>query len=926
MKIDKSRIHDSFRCIYLTGSSSNNNATYTAGITNNAVYDCSNVNVTFDSSSNNNLVSSNNIYKVSSGNYGIYNNSAHRNVYSSNIVYGLNVGVEFLNSSQNNITYANAIYKNSNSGLITGGASSNNTYYSNTLFANDRAFLVADANTGNNTFFSNSVYKNNKGFEALNFNGSINRIINDDYGVSGANSTADIYFSDSSSASRLQLFNVDLASSTEVSGVTYAGAYVISEKHDSTAGSTKIWGEYTVPDNNAETPNDEGTQKFNYSNNLYEDSATPHGYSGTGTEDTDIQITLTTALSAVEWYRAEVTTANGDTPIFTITRSGGTASPSTYTLPGTYTESATGVQFTIQDGATNYVVGDTYTFAVWPDSNDTSSQKTLTMMQDGDTFTAGSGETVELKGQSSGANRTTVSANTGNYGFTVGGTINALYYDFTGANSSGLNITSTATVTNLSDGSFDNFATGASYITVTGITKNTTWTNLAFDPGGGDDATYNINADGSAITWDICLATGSLAGEDYDNELNGAVIGWPSNSAKCLSISVNSEATAFPHQRKTFYETTNNIYWAFFHDGTQIAYYYSNDDGATWSSGGTIAADYGYFSLWYAGGTTVYIAYFDTYDVLVNKGTTSASSISWGTAGIALNGSGSSDDYEVPYISIDSSGYLWVVARYNDCDAAGGTQYCIRAVRSETNSENPHESWDSPTTLSDTSNTNAANWPVIVPLSSQNMYAVWTRDVALEGKKYTNGAGWDALATSIGTVYASLRFSAVSTTGSPDRVHLIYATTSTGYIIYDQWNSTDDNWTSFSNVTLDSVGVNFQPTISLDTNTSDLYAFWVRADIIRYKKGVSPYNSGDWDGSATTFKSKGRITYQTSNYSGPGRIFVIWTQGDVSPYSILWKYVIVPERLLFLLGLGPLLPLVLRRRKKSKSDMRIYTN
>ena len=861
----------------------------------------------------NNTLSSNVSYGNSS--YGfVLGSSANNNTLSSNTSYSNSSGFALESSSNNNILSSNAAYKNFSDGFYL-NSSSNNTFSSNTSNSNsDYGFRLATS-SNNNTFFSNAIYNisNGEGFSSLNSAGNI--AIDDDYGVSGAN-FHDINFLDSSSASNLKLYNVDLASSTEVyGGPSYAGAYIISEKHDSTSGSTKIWGEYTVPDDNAETPNDEGSQKFNYVNNLWEDSATAHGYFGTGTQDTDIQITLTTALSAVEWYRAEVTTANGDTPVFTITRSGAAASPATYTLPGTYTESATGVQFTIQDGATNYVVGDTYTFVVWPDSNDASSQKTLTMMQDGDTMTAGSGETIELKGQSSGANRTTVSANTGNYGFTVGGTVDALYYDFTGANTSGLNITSTATVTNLSDGSFDNFATGANYITVAGITSNKTWANLAFDPGGGDDATYNINADGSGITWHICLATGSLAGEDYDNEANGAVIGWLSDSAKCISTSSSSIATANSHQRKTFYETTNGVYWTFFYSGSNIAYYYSGDDGATWSSGGTIAADYGYFSVWYAGGTTVYVAYFDTYDVLVNKGTTSASSISWGTAGIALNGSGSSDDYEVPYISIDSSGYLWVVARYNDCDAAGGTQYCIRAVRS-TNVDD-QSAWDVNTTLSDTSNMDASNWSVIVPLSSQNMYAVWTRDVAIEGKKYTNGVGWDALATSIGTAYNSLRFSAVSTTGSPDRVHLIYATTSTGYIIYDQWNSTDDNWTSFSNVTLDSVGVNFQPTISLDTNTSDLYAFWVRADIIRYKKGVSPYNSGDWDGSATTFKSKGQIAYQTSNYSGPGRIFVIWTQGDVSPYSVVWKYVIVPERLLVLLGFGPLLPLFLRRKRRS---------
>jgi hypothetical protein len=249
----------------------------------------------------------------------------------------------------------------------------------------------------------------------------------------------------------------------------------------------------------------------------------------------------------------------------------------------------------------------------------------------------------------------------------------------------------------------------------------------------------------------------------------------------------------------------------------------------------------------------------------------------------------------------------------------GSDDYCIRAVRS-TNADD-QSTWDSYTTLSSTSNIHPNTYPVILPLSSQNMYAVWVKEAAIEGKKYTEGAGWDASVTSIGSIYSdynNYNISAVSTTGSPDRVHLIYPNTSTGYVTYDQWNSTDNNWTSFSDVTLDSSGVGEYLTLSLDTDTSDLYAFWVRSDVIYYKKGVSPYNSGNWDASATTFKSNGQVTWLSSNYSGPSRVFATWTQGDVSPYSVLWKYVIVPERLLALLGLGPLLPLFLRRKRKKK--------
>jgi hypothetical protein len=241
----------------------------------------------------------------------------------------------------------------------------------------------------------------------------------------------------------------------------------LSEDHDpsSQTGLTKIWGEYTVPNDDTTTPQDEGTQKLNYADNLWEDSTSPHGYSGFGTEDTDIGITLNSALSTAEWYRAELTTeaVNGGT--FTITRSGGTASPSTYDITsGAYTEAATGVEFTIEDGLADYRLGDTYVFAVWPDSNDANTQKTVNVMQEADFVTVGSGETIEVKGQSSGVNETVITrggSGTDGYDINIAGTIDAQYYQIgylKGAGDGyGLDLQSTATVTNLADGTYDNY-------------------------------------------------------------------------------------------------------------------------------------------------------------------------------------------------------------------------------------------------------------------------------------------------------------------------------------------------------------------------------------------------------------------------------------------------------------------------------------
>jgi len=416
--IDKSRIHDGYYGIDFNGSSNNNTAN-SAGVLSSNIYNNSSYGVVLDSSDNISITSNNSF----TNSYGFYLTSSNNNILTSNNSYGnTSQGFKVSTNSNNNTLTSNIIYSHSTG--INIGNSSDNIFSSNDVYSNStEGFSLITA--PNNTFFFNNIFSSNKGYKINGSSGNI--IINEDYGVNGVNTDADIYFLDASSASTLRAYSIDLASSTEVDNLTYAGAYLISYKHDKTAGAAKVWGEYTVPDDNAKTPQDEGTNKFNYAEGLYVKGTTPHGYSGTGTEDTDIAPNISSwGGGSPIWYRAEVTTANGDTPIFTITSSSGSPSPATYTLPGTYTDSNTNIAFTIADGGTDYVVGDTYTFVAYPASGDTNTTKTLTVQQDLDTITVGTGETIEMIGQS--GNLTAVTGATGTYAITITGTINANYY------------------------------------------------------------------------------------------------------------------------------------------------------------------------------------------------------------------------------------------------------------------------------------------------------------------------------------------------------------------------------------------------------------------------------------------------------------------------------------------------------------------
>jgi hypothetical protein len=163
---------------------------------------------------------------------------------------------------------------------------------------------------------------------------------------------------------------------------------------------------------------------------------------------------------------------------------------------------------------------------------------------DGASLTVDNGETLEITGQNAGANRSFVTnQGAGNYGLTIDGTINARYYNFDYLDDSGVNITATATVTELADGNFDNAKAGAasSYITVTGINQTKEFSNCVFDDNGDGadvDVDYNVNADGANILWKFLLWDGNKGGESFDNEANNAIVDWSENLSFSISDNI----------------------------------------------------------------------------------------------------------------------------------------------------------------------------------------------------------------------------------------------------------------------------------------------------------------------------------------------------------------------------------------------------
>ncbi|MBI4744211.1 MAG: RHS repeat protein, partial [Actinobacteria bacterium] len=291
-------------------------------------------------------------------------------------------------------------------------------------------------------------------------------------------------------------------------------------------------------------------------------------------------------------------------------------------------------------------------------------------------------------------------------------------------------------------------------------------------------------------------------------------------------------STAFSNQRKIFNDGTN--YWAFYvkKDGlidNKVFYEYSSD-GINWSGTPQAITDAkvtsGYqFSLW-QNGNTVYVAllhnssFFDKSSIKVKKGTISSTSITWDPSwSTALSGtSPTTNYYAYPSITQDSSGKIWVTARYSN-----GTKYWIKARRSL--NPNSVSTWESAIyNLSDTSNTSDVVFPGIIPLSNNRVYAFWYRYNTIEGKLF-DGTDWDSATTNIATTWTENAGGIPSgTIDNNDKIYLAYPKETEPYnLVYKTSIFPYNLWSEPIELASDG---QLYPSLTLDSSTNNIYAFY----------------------------------------------------------------------------------------------------
>lgn len=174
-------------------------------------------------------------------------------------------------------------------------------------------------------------------------------------------------------------------------------------------------------------------------------------------------------------------------------------------------------------------------------------------------------------------------------------------------------------------------------------------------------------------------------------------------ASNVIDTSTNSGATSASFQRKLFYDTVNAKWWSFYNNGTLIEF--SNSaDGQTWISRGTTGGTLSDFSVWYVNGTsTVYLTYTDSLSVLAQKGTLSATAISWTAATTVADASAGGQTDRVN-ISRDSNGKLWVFYLDSQINAPctpppGGIQSIYNFLAQRSTNVDDTSLWDAAVTI-----------------------------------------------------------------------------------------------------------------------------------------------------------------------------------------------------------------------------------
>ncbi|UCE80639.1 MAG: hypothetical protein JSV94_05675 [Methanobacteriota archaeon] len=414
---------------------------------------------------------------------------------------------------------------------------------------------------------------------------------------------------------------------------------------------------------------------------------------------------------------------------------------------------------------------------------------------------------------------------------------------------------------------------------------------------------------GSPVSMDFIIETTDWRdrGDQATNTTDYGIRRWVVDSS-----TTSQDATSMSYQRKLFYDGTNH--WSFYFDGDDTVYKYSSDGGETWISGAAVFSTSGVeeVSIWYDSDNEVVYAVGDTAgsstNVYIQKGEVSPGShaITWEVSDSTLAVSTESIASKNAYICRDVNGYLWIVGTNQSQN--NPDKYKFTAFRSSSANDITEWVYSGEMAPSGGINSDEIRGSIAPAGSGSHVWAIFIYDGYVYSKKYTGT--WPGSATEIfapkdgnhdNVIYAPPSV----VVDSDGVVHVVYGDdTASGSVllshIWYTYNNTDStSWATAVdlNESMPSNVGNRYPTISLDTSTGDLYAFWIRTTgsgvgqtIMGKKK-----SSGSWSALTISNPDTDPKNHLTSIYSVSGESLICWqwTQNTTGNIEVLFD--VIPE-------------------------------
>lgn len=214
--------------------------------------------------------------------------------------------------------------------------------------------------------------------------------------------------------------------------------------------------------------------------------------------------------------------------------------------------------------------------------------------------------------------------------------------------------------------SFSNFYTGnTQQFTAVATYSNATTQDVT------SVVVWSSSNTGTAAMASSGLATFSIAGTanisaTLGGQTSNIVSTTVTQGPTVVDTSTSSTSVANQGARRVHYDSVNDRHWAFYNNGTAIEYSYSSNDGATWTSAGTLAYNTNNFDVAFkdiSGTGYFYVVVESGYDVLLVRGTGGASAITFDSAITVFDGSRTDLRYLTPAVAVSSDNYVWTLSR-----------------------------------------------------------------------------------------------------------------------------------------------------------------------------------------------------------------------------------------------------------------------